>query len=129
MLKWFVHSGTLFSTCILSRLANTHLQRTSTQANRASLIEESTKAKTTSRDLARLEKQRKLAEMLRSKADAEERGEDVDREKNWEWTIEENDGWEKKLARKARRADFEFHGGFMFPSFLPSLSAELILGG
>lgn len=57
-----------------------------------------------------MEKQRKLAEMLRSKADAEERGEDVDREKNWEWTIEENENWEKKLARKARRADFEFHG-------------------
>ena len=55
--------------------------------------------------------------MLRSKADAEERGEDVDREKNWEWTIEENDAWEKKLARKARRADFEFHGGSMFPLF------------
>lgn len=52
--------------------------------------------------------------MLRTKADAEERGEDVDREKNWEWTIEENEGWEKKLARKARRADFEFHGVSFF---------------
>jgi pre-mRNA-splicing factor SYF2 len=58
----------------------------------------------------RLEKQRKLAETLRLKADAEERGEDVERQKNWEWTIEENEEWEKKLARKARRADFEFHG-------------------
>ncbi|KAJ7813169.1 SYF2 splicing factor-domain-containing protein [Mycena olivaceomarginata] len=37
------------------------------KANRASLI--------TARDAARLEKQRKLAEMLRTKADAEERGE------------------------------------------------------
>jgi pre-mRNA-splicing factor SYF2 len=83
--------------------------RTSSQANRASLIEESSKAKTTARDMARLEKQRKLAEMLRIKADAEDRGEDVERDKNWEWTIEENDEWEKKLARKARRADFEFH--------------------
>jgi pre-mRNA-splicing factor SYF2 len=83
--------------------------RTSSQANRASLIEEAAKAKTSARDLARLEKQRKLAEMLRTKADAEERGEDVEREKNWEYTIEENDGWERKLARKARRADFEFH--------------------
>jgi pre-mRNA-splicing factor SYF2 len=44
------------------------------------------------------------------KADAEERGEDVERAKNWEYTIEENDAWEKKQARKARRADFEFHG-------------------
>ena len=36
--------------------------------------------------------------------------EDVEREKNWEWTIEENDNWEKKKAKKARRADFQFHG-------------------
>ncbi|KAK0498896.1 SYF2 splicing factor-domain-containing protein [Armillaria luteobubalina] len=57
----------------------------------------------------RLERQRKLAETLRTKAEAEERGEDVEREKNWEWTIEDNDNWEKKKARKARRADFEFH--------------------
>ena len=78
-------------------------------ANRASVVEESAKAKITARDAARLERQRKLAEMLRLKADAEERGEDVERLKNWEWTIEENDEWEKKQARKARRADFEFH--------------------
>ena len=38
----------------------------------------------------------------------------MERAKNWGWTIEENDEWEKKLARKARRADFEFHGGFAF---------------
>lgn len=81
------------------------------------MIEEHSKAKTSARETARLEKQRKLAEMLRTKADAEEAGEDVDREKNWEWTIEENDNWEKKLARKARRADFEFHGALSpFPS-------------
>jgi pre-mRNA-splicing factor SYF2 len=85
-------------------------QHASSLANRASLVEEAAKVKTSARDLARLEKQRKLAEMLRTKADAEERGEDVEREKNWEWTIEENEEWERKLARKARRADFEFHG-------------------
>jgi pre-mRNA-splicing factor SYF2 len=53
--------------------------------------------------------------MLRTKADAEERGEDVERDKNWEWTIEENEEWERKLARKARRADFEFHGMLFCP--------------
>ncbi|KAF8497446.1 SYF2-domain-containing protein [Russula emetica] len=83
--------------------------RSSTLANRASVIEESSKSKTAARDLVRFEKQRKLAETLRVRADAEERGEDVERQKNWEWTIEENEEWEKKLARKARRADFEFH--------------------
>lgn len=83
--------------------------RQSALANRASVVEESAKAKVTARDAARLERQRKLAEVLRQKADAEDRGEDVERQKNWEWTIEENDEWEKKKARKARRADFEFH--------------------
>jgi len=83
--------------------------RTSAQANRVSLIEESTKAKVSARDATRLERQRRLAEIMRQKADAEERGEDVERQKNWEWTIEENNEWEKKQARKARRADFEFH--------------------
>lgn len=57
-----------------------------------------------------MDRQRKLAETLRSQADAEARGEDAERAKNWEWTVEENEEWEKKLARKARRADFEFHG-------------------
>ncbi|KAG6816857.1 hypothetical protein H0H87_002343 [Tephrocybe sp. NHM501043] len=82
---------------------------TSSRLNRASLVEESAKAKMTARDLARLEKQRKLAETLRAAADAEEQGVDVERSKNWEWTIEENDNWEKKMTRKARRADFAFH--------------------
>ncbi|KIJ07902.1 hypothetical protein PAXINDRAFT_173205 [Paxillus involutus ATCC 200175] len=83
--------------------------RTSTNANRKSLVEESAKAKMTARDAARLERQKKLAEMLRSQAEAEERGEDLERSKNWEWTIEDNENWEKKKARKARRADYEFH--------------------
>ena len=86
------------------------LQHKSARANRASLVEESAKAKVTAREAARLERQRKLAEILRTNAEVEERGEDVERTKNWEWTIEENEEWEKKKARKARRADFRFHG-------------------
>ncbi|KAH9929069.1 SYF2-domain-containing protein [Epithele typhae] len=83
--------------------------RSSAQANRASVVEESAKARITAREAARMERQRKLAETLRQKADAEDRGEDVERQKNWEYTIEENDEWEKKQARKARRADFSFN--------------------
>ncbi|KZT28218.1 SYF2-domain-containing protein [Neolentinus lepideus HHB14362 ss-1] len=83
--------------------------RSSAVANRKSLVEESQKQKIGAKEQARLDRQRKLAETLRLKADAEERGEDVERQKNWEYTIEENDEWEKKKARKARRADFEFH--------------------
>lgn len=88
-------------------------QRTSALENRKSVVEESAKAKITAREAARLERQRKLAETLRLKADAEERGEDVERAKNWDYTIEENDEWEKKLSRKQRRADFEFHSEYL----------------
>ncbi|KIP09956.1 hypothetical protein PHLGIDRAFT_85904 [Phlebiopsis gigantea 11061_1 CR5-6] len=83
--------------------------RASALENRRQVVEESTKAKVTAREAARVERQRKLAETLRLKADAEERGDDVERQKNWEYTIEENDEWESKQARKARRADFEFN--------------------
>lgn len=90
------------------------IQRQSAQANRADLISESQRMKTSARDAARLEKQRRLHETLRLKADIEERGEDAERVKNWEYTIEENDEWEKRLKRKKTRADFEFHGEFDF---------------
>lgn len=93
----------------LQSFVNWRLQRTSALENRRQVVEESTKAKVTAREAARMERQRKLAETLRLKADAEERGDDVERQKNWEYTIEENDEWESKQARKARRADFEFH--------------------
>ncbi|KDQ17941.1 hypothetical protein BOTBODRAFT_104606 [Botryobasidium botryosum FD-172 SS1] len=79
------------------------------QANRKDVIEEHQRAKTTARDIARLEKQRRLAETLREKADAEETGADLERKKNWEYTIEENEVWEKRKVQKERRADFHFH--------------------
>ncbi|KIJ37057.1 hypothetical protein M422DRAFT_211748 [Sphaerobolus stellatus SS14] len=77
--------------------------------NRADLVTESQKSKQTARDAVRLERQRKLQDLLRLKADADDRGQDFERAKNWEYTIEENDLWEKKLKRKKGRADFEFH--------------------
>jgi len=82
--------------------------RDSARQNRSDLIAEATKAHTTAREAARREKQMKLAETLRLKAEAEDRGEDAERTKNWEYTIEENDEWEKKKRRKARNADFEY---------------------
>ncbi|CAE6423907.1 unnamed protein product [Rhizoctonia solani] len=83
--------------------------RESTAANRKDLIAEHNKAKFSAKEAARLEKQRRLAETLRESMDAEERGEDIERRKNWEYSIEENDEWEKRKARKERRADFQFH--------------------
>lgn len=92
-----------------------HTQRESTAANRKDLISEHNKTKFSAKQAARLEKQRRLAETLRETVDAEERGEDLERRKNWEYSIEENDEWEKRKARKERRADFQFHGEFNPP--------------
>ncbi|KAL5520749.1 SYF2 [Sanghuangporus sanghuang] len=83
--------------------------REATRENRTALLTESTKSKATIREAARHEKQLRLAENLRLRAEAEERGEDAERSKNWEWTIEENEEWERKKRRKERNADFEFH--------------------
>ncbi|EIW66501.1 hypothetical protein TREMEDRAFT_34983, partial [Tremella mesenterica DSM 1558] len=81
----------------------------STVANRKDLIADHQKAKVTAKELARLEKQRKLAQTLRLKADAEETGEDLERKKAWEWSIEQNERWEAKMADQAVRADGRFH--------------------
>ncbi|KAL5478407.1 SYF2 [Sanghuangporus weigelae] len=83
--------------------------REATRENRTALLTESTKSKATIREAARREKQLRLAENLRLKTEAEERGEDGERSKNWEWTIEENEEWERRKRRKERNADFEFH--------------------
>lgn len=63
----------------------------------------------TAKELQRLEKQKKLAQTLRLKAEAEENGEDMERKKAWEWSIEQNERWEAKMAEQAIRGDNLFH--------------------
>uniref|UniRef100_D8Q7U5 Pre-mRNA-splicing factor SYF2 n=1 Tax=Schizophyllum commune (strain H4-8 / FGSC 9210) TaxID=578458 RepID=D8Q7U5_SCHCM len=87
------------------------LQKRRTQSQRANLksLQESTQqTRQTARDEQRLARQRKLVEELRLKAEASD-PEDVERAKNWSYSIEENDEWEKKLRRKRRRAEYEFN--------------------
>jgi pre-mRNA-splicing factor SYF2 len=63
----------------------------------------------TAKEIQRLEKQRKLAQTLRLKADAEANGEDMERKKNWQWSIEENERWEKKMEEQKIKMDTDFH--------------------
>lgn len=91
------------------------LQKRRTQSQRANLksLQESTQqTRQTARDEQRLARQRKLVEELRLKAEASD-PEDVERAKNWSYSIEENDEWEKKLRRKRRRAEYEFNGEWL----------------
>ncbi|KAK8861720.1 hypothetical protein IAR55_002543 [Kwoniella newhampshirensis] len=86
----------------------TRMNQTTAQ-NRKDLIEDHQKSKVTAKELLRLEKQRKLAQTLRLKAEAEENGEDLERKKNWEWSIEDNERWEKKLEEQKVKQDTHFH--------------------
>ncbi|PVF98719.1 SYF2-domain-containing protein [Serendipita vermifera] len=83
--------------------------RESAIANRRDLIEESNRAKNGARELARLERKRQLAETLREKIEAQETGEDLERKRNWEYSIEEDEEWTKRMDKKKKRADFQFH--------------------
>lgn len=59
------------------------------------------------------EKREKLADAIQEKKRALEGGEDVERSKNMEYSIEDNERWEKKLKDKARQANAEFDGAFV----------------
>ncbi|WWD16358.1 hypothetical protein CI109_100784 [Kwoniella shandongensis] len=80
-----------------------------TAQNRRDLISDHQKSKVTAKEIQRLEKQKKLAQTLRLKAEAEENGEDLERKKNWEWSIEDNERWEKKLEEQKVKEDTHFH--------------------
>lgn len=85
-------------------------QNQSTAANRSALITDSQARQTTHRELARLTKQKILADNLREKIDAEENGLDVGRKNNWKWSIEQNQTWAKGEEEKMRRGEIEFDG-------------------
>lgn len=80
----------------------------SAQANRKDLITETNLQRTSAKNAAKLERKRKQLEAMGEKTEALETGEDLERKKAWEYSIEDNEKWDKKVARKGRRADFSF---------------------
>jgi hypothetical protein len=70
------------------------------------------------RTLARLERKRAQAEAMGEKQRAQETGEDLERKTNWEYSIEDNEKWDKKQKRKESRAQFAFTGATFFSSLL-----------
>ena len=67
------------------------------------------------KEIARLEKQRKLAQTLRLKEEAEANGEDMERKKAWEWTIEQDERWKKKLDEREEKGDSSYHSMSVSP--------------
>src|SRR5271156_3013781 len=55
--------------------------------------------------LSKLEHKKADAELKLSKQDAEEAGDDFERKKAWDWTMEESEKWDRRLAQKAQNRD------------------------
>ena len=47
------------------------------------------------------------------KQEARETGEDLERKRAWDYSIEDNENWDKKQEKKGRRADTGFAGKTM----------------
>jgi pre-mRNA-splicing factor SYF2 len=74
------------------------------------LIKESNQRAATGRQMARLERKKKQAEAMGEKQEARETGEDLERKRAWDYSIEDNENWDKKQEKKGRRADTGFAG-------------------
>lgn len=55
--------------------------------------------------LTALHRKRDIAAHKLLKADTEAAGEDFERKRAWDWTVEESEKWDERLAEKARRKE------------------------
>ncbi|KAK0306325.1 Pre-mRNA-splicing factor SYF2 [Friedmanniomyces endolithicus] len=94
------------STLPLDRASRFAALRARNQASRKeNLRETKSEAKRASTDptqLTALNRKRDIAQHKLLKAEVEESGEDFERKRAWDWTIEESERWDAKLAEKAR---------------------------
>ena len=81
----------------------------STKANHAEVIAEHKRMKLNPAHLSKLDRQKAEAEIKLAKQDAEDAGDDFDRKRAWDWTMEESLAWDRRLAEKQRNRD---HSGF-----------------
>ncbi|CAI2177201.1 17283_t:CDS:2 [Funneliformis geosporum] len=77
-------------------------------ANRKEVFEEHQRKKTNPKEIIKQERKREEAEKLLAKQQAEERGEDYERSKFWEYSAESVEKWEKKQEKKAKKSDVAF---------------------
>lgn len=80
----------------------------SSRANRKDVIAEANRSHVSAKEIARLERKKAQAIALGQKAEAAEAGEDLERKRAWQYSIEDNERWDKKLKQKASRGNHEF---------------------
>lgn len=77
-------------------------------ANRKDVVAAQNEHRKALSESKRLERKRKQAEAMGEKLEAMETGEDLERKRNWEYSLADNEAWNKKQAKKERRADTGF---------------------
>ena len=77
----------------------------STKANHAEVIAEHKRMKLNPANLAKLDRKKAEAEMKLAKADAEDTGDDFERKRAWDWTMDESEAWDRRLAEKQQNRD------------------------
>lgn len=88
----------------------------SSRANRDDVIAEHKRMKLDPAQLAKLDRKKAEAEMKLAKQDAEDAGDDYERKRAWDWTIEESLAWDERLARKQQNRDQAGFAGTFNPS-------------
>nr|POF18051.1 pre-mrna-splicing factor syf2 [Quercus suber] len=77
----------------------------SRKSNLADTKNEARRQSTDPSQLIALNRKRDIAQHKLLKVEAEEGGEDFERKRAWDWTIEESERWDKKVAQKQRARD------------------------
>ena len=84
-------------------------QAHSRTTNRKEATLESQRASTNPAALTSLQRKKATAEQKLARADAEAAGEDYERKRAWDWTIDESERWDRRMAKKgAHRDDVAF---------------------
>jgi pre-mRNA-splicing factor SYF2 len=81
------------------------LQKTATDSNLKETAAESQRLSTDPALLSSLSRKHAFASHNLLKADTEEAGEDFERKRAWDWTVDESEKWDKRIEKKQRHRD------------------------
>lgn len=83
----------------------TETQKSATDSNLKETVAESQRLATDPALLSNLSRKHAFASHNLLKADTEEAGEDFERKRAWDWTIEESERWDRRMEKKQRHRD------------------------
>jgi pre-mRNA-splicing factor SYF2 len=94
---------------------------TSTKANHTEVIAEHRRMKLNPAYISKIERKKAEAELKLAKDDIEEAGDDFERKRAWDWTMEESLAWDQRQAQKSRNRDEAGFGGIVIRMQLSNL--------